>query len=66
MAHYRPERPMQPTLGDAADRQSGSGSSTSRSWHPVSENRWVLGTANLTMEMAVGSQLSVTVSEGDL
>ena len=26
----------------------------------------VLGTANLTVEMAVGSQLSATVSEGDL
>jgi hypothetical protein len=26
----------------------------------------VLGTANLTVEMAVGSRLSATVSEGDL
>jgi hypothetical protein len=32
----------------------------------VPANRVVPGTANLTVEMAVGSQLSATVSEGDL
>ena len=33
----------------------------------VSGNRWFwVRTANLAVEMAVGSQLSVTVSEGDL
>ncbi len=32
----------------------------------VNEIQMVLGTANLTVEMAVGSQLSATVSEGDL
>ena len=33
---------------------------------PCQEIRMVLGTANLTVEMAVGSQLSATVSEEDL
>jgi hypothetical protein len=32
----------------------------------VSEKQMVLGTANLTVEMAIGSQHSPTVSEGDL
>ena len=60
------QSPGHPRRGNQQRYLRPSGWSARSASVPIPENGMVLGTANSTVEMAVGSQLSATVSEGNL